>query len=212
MRDKLFNKCISSIHKANLEVSKLNSLVLKQEGMSSQFQRHLLNNVCDFNECVYLEIGSYLGSTLCSASFENTGSFYGVENFSEFVIENDRTATHKKQHVVDGLYKNINALNQTNINVLEKDFFAEKLNLDKKVNVFFYDGVHREKNHFLNLKIAKDFLDEYFIYIVDDWFCNVSFPKKNTFNAINSFNFEVLFYSELIDRTGTGFFLLKNYK
>jgi len=212
MRDKLFNKCISSVHNANLNLSKLNEHVLKQEGMSSQFQRHLLNNVCDFDGCKYLEVGSYLGSTICSASFKNNGDFYGVENFSEFVTENDFTATHRKEHVRENLYKNISALNQPTVKILEKNFFTDKIELDKKINIFSYDGIHREQAHFLNLKIAKDFLDEYFIYIVDDWFCNVSFPKKNTFNAINSFNFEVLFYSELLDRTGTGLFLLKNYR
>lgn len=212
MRDKLFNRCISSIYNANLNSSKINETILKQEGMSSSFQRHLLNNICDFDECQYLEVGSYLGSTICSAGFKNNGDFYGIENFSEFVTEADSTATHKRDHVREGLYQNIAALNQSNINVIEKSFFADKIDFEKKINVFFYDGIHRERAHFLNLSIAKHFLDEFVIYIVDDWFCDISFPKKNTFNAINSFKFEILFYSEILDRHGTGLFLLKNHK
>lgn len=218
MKDFLINHCIDSIYKSNKEISKINQSILDIEGMSSPKGRHLMNNLCNFTNCSFLEVGTYMGSTLCSAAYQNTGSFVGIDNFSEFHTSVEKTALHDQNKIKNTLHDNIKNLNQSNILFYESDFFTNKIPINFKVNIFFYDGIHRYAHQYDNLKIIKNSLDKYFIYIVDDYFCRVSHPKKAAFSAINDFGFETVFYSELQANQenelnyhgGMGIFVLKN--
>ena len=69
--------------------------MLQLQGMSSRKVRHLLNNLCgmlgaeagDDGGCAYLEVGTYLGSTLLAALWGNGAvlrSAVAIDNFSEF--------------------------------------------------------------------------------------------------------------------------------
>lgn len=218
MKDFLINHCIESIYKSNKEISKIDQSILNIEGMSSPKVRHLMNNLCSFDDCNFLEVGTYMGSTLCSAAYLNKGSFIGIDNFSEFHSSIDKTALHRQDKIKDTLYNNIKNLNQTNISFYENDFFTSGISTNFKINVFFYDGIHRYKYQYENLKVLKNSFDTYFIYLVDDYFCKVSHPKQAAISAINDFKFEVMFYCELQSNEekklhyhgGIGMFVLKN--
>ncbi len=218
MKDFLINQCIDSIYNANREISKIDDKILEIEGMSTPKVRHLMNNICNFQDCNFLEVGTYMGSTLCSAAYKNNGSFIGIDNFSEFNTSVDRTSLHDKNKIKNSLYSNIEKTKQTNISFHESDFFTSQVPINSKINVFFYDGIHRYQNQYGNLKILKKSLDKYFIYLVDDYFCKVSEPKKASVSAINDFGFEVVFYCELQPNEesklnyhgGIGAFVLKN--
>jgi len=64
-----------SIENSNNAISKLTPEILAiHDGdscMSSHLVRHLLNNICSFEGCNFLEIGSWRGSTFQSAIFNN---------------------------------------------------------------------------------------------------------------------------------------------
>ena len=61
--------------------------------------RCFYNNLCLMTDARYLEIGSWEGSTLCSAMFENPhGYFMAIDNFTEF---------NKNKNVKDFFYSNI---------------------------------------------------------------------------------------------------------
>jgi hypothetical protein len=64
--------------------SKLPDDILAVEGYSSPLVRRLLNNLCDFDGCRYVEVGTWQGATALSASYLNRGSFKAIDNFSEF--------------------------------------------------------------------------------------------------------------------------------
>jgi hypothetical protein len=219
MKDFLINQCIDSIYNANREISKINNKILAIDGMSTPKVRHLMNNICNFDSCKFLEVGTYKGSTLCSAAYKNKGSFVGIDNFSEF--HNDINPLHlsKQTDLRQSLKCNINSTEQENISFFEKDFFNDSIDIDNKINIFFYDGIHTKEHQYLNLQIAKKFLDEYIIYIVDDFFCKVSEPKISASAGINQFGFEILFYCELpqnkenqtLYHGGLGVFVLKNH-
>ena len=51
--------------------SKLPDEILAVEGYSSFLVRRLLNNLCDFDGCRYVEVGTWQGATALSASYLN---------------------------------------------------------------------------------------------------------------------------------------------
>ena len=73
-----------SVSKAVHYDSKLNMELYAMSGMSGFMTRCLYNNICSMKNVRYLEIGCFKGSTLCSAFYDNSGSFFGIDNFSEF--------------------------------------------------------------------------------------------------------------------------------
>jgi hypothetical protein len=64
--------------------SKLPDEILAVEGYSSPLVGRLLNNLCDFDGCRYVEVGAWQGATALSASYLNRGSFKAIDNFREF--------------------------------------------------------------------------------------------------------------------------------
>ena len=73
----------NAIEQAIAGKSKLNKEALAVDGMSSIKSRHMLNNLCDFPGAVYLEIGSWKGSTIIAASYNNKGDFYAIDSFQK---------------------------------------------------------------------------------------------------------------------------------
>lgn len=205
----MLKNLIKSIDSAFNEKSKINDQILSIKGLSTPKVRHLLNNICSFDGVKYLEVGSFMGSTLCSASFKNNGKFYGVENFSEIFGFGKTSYEIKKE-----LFENVDSLKQDNITIIEKNLFDNNISIQEKINVYFYDGQHTLETQYYNLLATKQFLDNRFIYLVDDWFCDVSFAKNQTFRAIKDFNFEIETYIELPKNDfhhGIGCFILKNH-
>jgi len=54
------------------------------EGMSSTKTRHFYNNLLQMTDARYLEIGTYKGSSVCSAMFNNRAKVICIDNWSEF--------------------------------------------------------------------------------------------------------------------------------
>ena len=64
--------------------SKLPNEFLAVEGYSFPLVRRLLNNLCDFDGCRYVEVGTWQGATALSASYVNRGFFKAIDIFSKF--------------------------------------------------------------------------------------------------------------------------------
>lgn len=174
-----------SLDKANRHYSKLIADVLSIDGMSGVCNRHFLNNICNFEQVNYLEIGTYKGSTVISASYKNKGKFTAIDNFCGFGgPKND-------------LYENKERFKEeANFDFLEYDcWLIDKEILPKNINVYFYDGPH---NIWEQERAITDFLcclSSIFIFIVDDW--NNQGVRDGTINGIKNVNLNILYKNEI---------------
>ena len=64
--------------------SKITDGLLKMEGMSGKKTRHFYNNLLNINDARYLEIGTWKGSSVCSAMYGNKAKVVCIDNWSEF--------------------------------------------------------------------------------------------------------------------------------
>ncbi|MCP4897903.1 MAG: glycosyltransferase family 92 protein, partial [bacterium] len=72
----------ASIDAAEAGQSRLVSEVLSVEGPCGNNNRHFLNRICGFQGCRYLEIGSFRGSSTCSALYQNDVQAVCIDNWS----------------------------------------------------------------------------------------------------------------------------------
>jgi len=150
---------INSINNADLGISKLTNKILNLEGLSSYKIRHLLNNLLELDDVNYLEIGTWKGSTLTSALFNNkVKNVYAIDNWSEF----DKSGEVKKQFL-----KNTKDFN---FEFFEEDCYSIKLEqITHPINIFLYDGAHDYDSHYNALTYFYPVLADQFIFIVDDF-------------------------------------------
>jgi hypothetical protein len=144
--------------------SKLPQSALRVPGYSSAKVRHFLNHLASFEAANYLEIGTWKGSTLIAASYDNPGEFTGVDNFSQFRFRQWRSP---RRHLARNAAR---FGDRCRFKFLEADCFRMDLGaLPGAVNVFFYDGDHAlESQRQVFLRFDALFADS-FIALVDDW-------------------------------------------
>lgn len=183
------NKISEAIYFSNLEQSNINNEILNLTGMSSPKIRHFLNKLCENLNINYLEVGSFQGSTLCSALFNNKiNQAFAFENFSEFNNQQNKTI----------LLQNIEKFkNNTNTILIEDDFFQYSLNNINNIDIYFYDGVHTINHQYLHFNKIRNSLSDVAIILIDDWFCEISKPREASLKAINDFGFNVHLFCEL---------------
>jgi hypothetical protein len=190
--------------------------VLDLPGMSSPKVRHLINNLCAFPDCSYLEVGSWKGSTLCSAmDGQLLKRVCAYENFLEFAdpVYQGESGTIEAQ--LEGNIECFRGMNR--VELKKMDFFEASPAAEPCLfNVYLYDGMHIPQTQYVHLKVAKPALARYFVLLVDDWFCDVSKPNEITFKALNDFSFYIHAFIELPAGKddgywgGQGLFILEN--
>ena len=202
----MIDKLKEDIKRAWNHDSKLSADVLKMEGMSSNKNRHFLNNVCDFEGCRYLEIGTWAGSTYVSALYKNKPEYHcAIDNWSLFGgPKNKFFESCKKFGIIP--------------NFIEGDSFnigKEQMKNIKDINVYFYDGDHSQDAQSSALTYYIDNMASEFIFIVDDW--NWIPVQEGTKDAIKKLDLKIQYTEEIFtpdngDRegwwNGTGIFLL----
>ena len=175
---------IDSCFRKSLQfISNLNSDVFLIDGMSGKVFRCFLHNLCEHPNTCFLEIGSWKGSTLCSAMNENN-VFFGIDNFSQF------------GNVRNIFYENFNKFKGKNSHFIENDCFQLNLNLDYTFNVFFFDGDHTLEAHTKSLVYFYNLLDNEFVFIVDDW--NWQFVREGTYKSIELCNLKIKYKKEIL--------------
>ena len=164
-----------SLLKTDVYNSKLTNDIYFLHGMSGFKTRCFYNNICSMRDARYLEIGSWKGSTICSAMFENPhGYFMAIDNFSEF---------NENENVQDVFYSNTQKYKYGVLDIIENDCFSVDISqIKKKYNIFMYDGYHDYNSHYSILNYYMDVLDDTFIYIVDDY--NWDFIQNATRDSI----------------------------
>jgi hypothetical protein len=168
--------------------SKLTYFVLFIDGMSGRKTRHFYNNICSEKNVRYLEIGSWKGSTICSAMQGNQINGICIDNWSEF---------GGPKNVFLKNFKKCRGKNK--VEFIECDCWLVDVNSLGKFNIYMYDGNHTETSHYRALNYYLSNLDGQFIYLVDDW--NFQDVRKGTLNAIKENKIDILYQKEIITNT-----------
>ncbi len=153
--------------------------------MSGRKYRTLINNLINkIEKPSYLEIGTWLGSTACSACFRNNLKITCIDNWSQnFTGVND-----PKVKFINNIEKCIS--NKSQFKLISKDF--RKINFKEigKFNIFLYDGPHHLEDHFDGIKIVQPALLDKYILIIDDW--NWDQVRAGTKKAFNELNLKII--------------------
>lgn len=150
----------ASLFKALALDHKLRDEIVGMSGMSGKKYRYFINNLISLvPNPRYLEVGSYAGSTACSALDTNTLKITCIDNWSEFGGPKDVFLKNISQYSNDSVQ----------FQFLEDDF--RKINYAEigKYNIYLFDGPHTEIDQYDGINIALPALDDQFILIVDDY-------------------------------------------
>ncbi len=182
--NKYINHINLSFENAENYKSKLCNEILFMEGMSGIKTRHFYNNLLSIDDSRYLEIGTWKGSSVCSAMYRNNASVICIDNFSQFLFE-------KQQFYANFLkYKKGN-----DATFIYFDCFLLDSSILPKRNIFMYDGEHSYNSHFKVLHNYYNCLDDIFIYVVDDW--NWLDVRNGTYDSIKNLNLTILYEKEI---------------
>ena len=175
------NHIQQSFDLAQKNTSKCSSEILSMEGMSGSRTRHFYNNILNFEDARYLEIGTWKGSSVCSAMYENSALVTCIDNWAEF--------NGPKEEFLQNFNK---FKGKNNASFIEQDCFTVDVSKLPKFNIYLYDGDHKQICHYKALTHYIDCMDKQFIFIVDDW--NWKCVRDGTLNAIRDLNLKTKFY------------------
>ena len=170
-------KCVEN---AEARISKLSQEILDMDGLSGYSTRHLYNNLLDIEDARYLEIGTWKGSSVCSAMFGHSAKVVCIDNWSEL-------GAPKSEFLVN--FDKFKGANDATF--MECDCFTLDVSTLPKFNLYMYDGNHEEACHYKAIDHYYDCLDDVFIFVVDDW--NWNFVRKGTMDAIRDRKLEILY-------------------
>lgn len=186
--------CLADVYKNLVEkalknaengVSKITDHIIRMEGMTGTKTRHFYNNLLDTPDARYLEIGTWKGSSVCSAMCNNKANIVCIDNWSEFESPKDEFLSNFAH------YKG----NNTTC-FIESDCFKVDVSKLPKFNIYMYDGNHDEISHYNALHHYYNCLDDIFIFVVDDW--DWEHIRRSTIESIKTLKFTVLYEKHII--------------
>lgn len=180
----------NAYEKTLLDEHKLPDNILTMNGMSGKKYRKFINNLIqEVKNPRYLEIGSWKGSTSCSALYGNSAKAVCIDNWSQFGNVSYEFKENIKKVILD-----------ENLTIIENDFREVDYSSIGKHNIYFFDGPHEESDQYDGLSFVLPALDDVFILIIDDW--NDNRPRTGTKKAIEDLGIKVLYSIEI--RTSNG--------
>lgn len=168
---------------AEQNISKITSEIIQLEGFSGTKTRHFYNNLL-VDGARYLEIGTWKGSSVCSAMYGNKATVVCIDNWSEFGGPKDEFLVNFEK------FKGEN-----DATFIENDCYKVDVSLLPKFNIYMYDGNHTDESHYKALLHYYNCLDDVFIFIVDDW--NWEDVRNGTLASIQTLNLKVLYEKEI---------------
>jgi len=183
----------NAFDRAVQEETKLPSWILGLYGMSGKRYRIFINNLIEsVQDARYLEVGSWSGSTACSAVYGNKVHSVCIDNWTQF--GDVRTEFRKN------IQNTLKDEDENSVELHEEDFRKVDYTDIGKFNVYLFDGPHEVEDQYDGLKLALPALDDTFIFLVDDW--NDPRPREGTENAIKELGVEVIYSMQI--RTSNG--------
>jgi Methyltransferase domain len=160
--------------------------VLAVEGMSGRKYRLFINNLIRLmTDPSYLEVGSWMGSTLCSAMSRNKLRATAIDNWSEFGGPKDEFMNNVARFISDNV----------TLSLIESDFRLVNYSEIGRHNVFLFDGPHSAKDQYDGIAVALPALHRQFVLIVDDW--NWQHVREGTLLALSKLGLSVQFALEI---------------
>ena len=174
----------TAFEKAERGESKITDYILNMDGMTGKKTRHFYNNLLNKEDARYLEIGTWKGSSVCSAMCGNKAKILCIDNWTELGAPRSE------------FFSNFDTYKGENdATFLEEDCFKIDVSQLPKFNIYMYDGNHEETSHYMALIHFYSCLDDMFIFIVDDWnWVNV---RDGTYNSFKHLNVSVLYEREI---------------
>lgn len=152
-------------------------------GLSSPKIWHLLNILCSESD-TYLEIGTYMGSSLMAALYQNSHvNAVAVDNF----CLKPKTRGHFLHNTKD-----------LKFTFFEQDCFSIDPGKLPKFSLYFFDGEHSYESQKKAITHFLPAMKDEFIYIVDDW--NNEPVRNGTLDAIDECGLDILELEERRNR------------
>jgi len=174
-----------SFEQAENNISKITNDIINMEGMSGTKTRHFYNNLLNTEDARYLEIGTWKGSSVCSAMCGNKAKVVCIDNWSEF-------GGPKNEFLMN--FEKFKGSNDAIF--IESDCYNIDVSTLQKFNIYMYDGNHTNESHYKALKYFYNCLDDIFIFIVDDW--NWEDVRDGTNRSIKNLNLKILYEKSII--------------
>jgi predicted O-methyltransferase YrrM len=213
----LLHHVIHSLNNAYMEKSNLTNDILRLPGMSGYKTRHFYNNLCSLQledntrnsslstdsslprKAQYIEVGTWKGSSVISAMYNNQETIEGtvIDSWSQFNLNGN----------IKQIFRNhLNRFQIHNITIIETDFFTYDLSqLNQKYDIYLYDGAHEENDHYQAILRMWPYLRHQCIIVVDDW--NFKKVQRGTYKAFLELNVQISGKFEILDSydgTSTG--------
>lgn len=153
--------------------------IKKLNGLASPKVWHLLNNLCAQSDS-YLEIGTYMGSSLLAALYQN-------EHVNATAVDNFCMKPHLRNH----FFQNVKKLKY---NFIEQDCFTINPRKIGTYQLYFYDGEHSYDSQYKAITHFLPAMDSEFVYVCDDW--NNSPVRDGTFAAIKDTGLQIVEFHE----------------
>lgn len=153
------------------------------DGMSGKKYRYFINTLIGaVPNARYLEVGSWMGSTLCSAVHGNQVAAVAIDDWSEFFGPKEEFLANVRRFTTPG----------AEVTFIEGDFRGvDYTKLPGPFNVYLFDGPHEAIDQFQGLSLALPCLAEQFVFIVDDW--NWQRVRDGTTAAIGQCGLSILY-------------------
>lgn len=174
----------TAFENAEKGISKITVGILNMNGMSGKKTRHFYNNLLNKDDARYLEIGTWKGSSVCSAMCGNKAKVVCIDNWSEFGGPKHEFLTNFNT------YKGENEAR-----FIEQDCYTVDISQLPTFNIYMYDGNHTKDSHYKALVHYYDCLDDMFVFIVDDW--NWKDVRDGTYDSFKQLHLSVLYEREI---------------
>lgn len=156
-------------------------------GMSGKKYRYFINNlIAGLDDVRYIEVGSWSGSTACSAMINNKGKFTCIDNWSDF--------GGPRNEFLSNIEKSKNE--NIDFTLIDSDFRQVDYGNIGKYNIYLFDGPHSEQDQYDGVKIAQPALDDTYILIIDDY--NQIEEQRGTLGAIEDLGQKIVCSIEII--------------
>ncbi len=165
--------------------SRLNTDALEVNGMCGVTTRHFYNNICNFEGCRYLEIGSFEGASTVAVIYGNKVDAVCIDNFSEF------RGTREKFERNIGRFPH-----EGNLQLIEKNCFSLNAADLGEFDVYLYDGAHSRENQYKAIAHFAPALAPLSLVIIDDW--NWERVRVGTEEAILDAGIPVIYKKEIL--------------